>query len=284
MTAQVSEVLIYNGEKVRLHSAPTIPEQHPHIQLDTKQPEFISTACWRGYVGTWEITNRKLYLTSVDGKYIVTAPVFADWYCGTLVIPESEPGEYFHGGWGHDYAKNKLITIVNGEVTNVQYQNKMAPGYIDNWAKQRLNQVVGVLAETADKLYLLPDNNDINRRLIAFTFEQKAIFESMAGKLFITLQACRQRWPISVTLAQPNKIGGNKFHNIAISIPTLLAVELEQLFSFNYHYNSDNTENIIDNIENVWLFSAIEKPKPEAQSTMKYDKPPLDFDDNDIPF
>ncbi|MCE7565369.1 hypothetical protein LZS85_04555 [Aliivibrio fischeri] len=277
MTAQISEILIYNGEKVRLHSAPNIPEQHPHIRLDTSQPEFISTACWRGYVGTWKITNRKLYLNTIKGKYIVTNPVLADWYCGTLVIPESEPGEYFHGGWGYVYAKNKLITIVNGEVTNIRYQDKKATGYIDDWAKQRLNQTFGAIAEAAQELYLLPDDNDKENRLIVFTFDQKTVLETMTGKLVLAVQDSKQFLPISACLAQPCKVGGNHSHNLSVRIPALWAVDLEQTFSFHHRYNSD--DNIIENIDVTWFFSKKEKPKMSNAQ----DEPLMDFDD-DISF
>lgn len=28
--------------------------------------KFPSTACWRGYYGTWEIRDRKLFLTNIE--------------------------------------------------------------------------------------------------------------------------------------------------------------------------------------------------------------------------
>ncbi|MBV7299359.1 hypothetical protein [Enterovibrio paralichthyis] len=282
MTAQISEVLIYNGKKLKLHCTPIIPDNHPLIRHNTSQEESISSLCWRGYVGTWEIANRRLYLNSVDGKYIVTTPVFADWYCGTLVIPESDPGEYFHGGWGRSYAKNKLVTIVNGELTQVQYQNKKHPDHIDDWPKQRLNQVIGAIAEASEKLYLLADNNNKNRRMIAFTFEQKTTFESMAGKLFIAMQSCRQPWPISMTPAQPNTVGGNKYHVLAMSIPTLFAVELDQMIHFDHFCGVDDDKSIMDNIVSSWFCSEAKKPK--APNKTQYNKPPVDLFDEDFPF
>ena len=60
--------------------------------------KFPGTACWRGYYGTWEIRDRKLFLTNIKAylnyNNIVGVEYFfswkkcvlADWFTGTLNI------------------------------------------------------------------------------------------------------------------------------------------------------------------------------------------------------
>ena len=60
--------------------------------------KFPSTACWRGYYGTWEIRDRKLFLTNIEAyldynnivgvEYFFSLKKFvlANWFTGTLNI------------------------------------------------------------------------------------------------------------------------------------------------------------------------------------------------------
>lgn len=59
MTAQISEKLLFEGEK---HAMCTNP-LGDYCALGGELPRFASncTALWRGYVGTWEIINDRLY-------------------------------------------------------------------------------------------------------------------------------------------------------------------------------------------------------------------------------
>lgn len=65
MTAQVAECLIYGDKEIPLFTNP--------LSLYLKQTgtsfEFPHTACWRGYVGTWEIIEssgvERLYLVGL---------------------------------------------------------------------------------------------------------------------------------------------------------------------------------------------------------------------------
>jgi hypothetical protein len=63
MTAQVGETLLINGEEHEMFNEPL----RLLFALMGTQPPFIanSTACWRGYVGTWEIRNERLYLIGI---------------------------------------------------------------------------------------------------------------------------------------------------------------------------------------------------------------------------
>jgi hypothetical protein len=92
----------------------------------------MSTANWRGYVGTWEIQEDRLYLISLngtaelDGKYKdVTlkdlfpdfpSGVFAHWYSGTLRCPRGGRLKYVHMGYGSSYEEDLMIELKKGVV------------------------------------------------------------------------------------------------------------------------------------------------------------------------
>ncbi len=69
-----------------MDSYPPIPENHPKIKKSENGLNVFSTACWRGYIGTWEITKNRLFLVKIEGIYeiIGNEPIFADWFSGIL--------------------------------------------------------------------------------------------------------------------------------------------------------------------------------------------------------
>jgi hypothetical protein len=79
-----------------------------------------STACWRGYVGTWKIKNDELYLVSLQEGYPRTggipldkvnpdwiSPVKATWFTGTIQIGK---------GGGRGKVVTGTLDIKNGKV------------------------------------------------------------------------------------------------------------------------------------------------------------------------
>ncbi|MBD2155207.1 hypothetical protein [Leptolyngbya sp. FACHB-16] len=96
MTAQVDEILIFNGNKTLIAFHPPLPSSHPGIMKveDSKIADSVigSTACWRGYIGTWEIQNDRLYLVSIVGCYqmVNDAPIFAHWVSGLICVPQGK--------------------------------------------------------------------------------------------------------------------------------------------------------------------------------------------------
>ena len=100
--------------------------------------EFTCTALWRGYVGTWEITNDRLYIVGLtgtlkDGSEATLETlfpgypdrVFAHWYSGTLRIPEGKQLEYVHMGYASTYERDRILKIEKGVVIGAH------PGYPD---------------------------------------------------------------------------------------------------------------------------------------------------------
>jgi hypothetical protein len=101
-----------------------------------------STALWRGYVGTWEILDARLYLIDLTGtlksgqeaRLETIFPgfpdrVFAHWYSGKLRIPMGELLRYVHGGYGSVYERDQFITVKKGvTVATCMVVNGEVPG------------------------------------------------------------------------------------------------------------------------------------------------------------
>jgi len=65
MTAQIRELLIYDQKTYEMSCEPFyqyIIKNKLELRL-----HWPNTALWRGYMGEWEITNNKLYLTKISG-------------------------------------------------------------------------------------------------------------------------------------------------------------------------------------------------------------------------
>lgn len=98
MTAQVGETLIFEGEEISIAVSPLLPKHHLGIiQLENKDIEdrnslIGSTACQRGYIGTWEIKNGQFYLVNLVGRYkmISNGPILADWFSGVIRVPQGK--------------------------------------------------------------------------------------------------------------------------------------------------------------------------------------------------
>jgi hypothetical protein len=125
MTAQISEKLLFEGEK---HAMCTNPLGN-YCALGGELPKFASncTALWRGYVGTWEILNDRLYLVDINGSLesgqdvdLETVfpgygtRVFAHWYSGTIRLPQGKMLEYIHMGYGSTYERDLLLEFKKG--------------------------------------------------------------------------------------------------------------------------------------------------------------------------
>ena len=130
MTAQFSEILIYEGEELSLCNEPL----ENFVENNKMDIHFVftSTACWRGYIGTWAIEGDRLYLKSLDAN--INTPdgpkkmglealfpdypdgVFAHWYSGELRCPQGELLQYVHGGFGSIYERDLFFKVKKGVV------------------------------------------------------------------------------------------------------------------------------------------------------------------------
>jgi hypothetical protein len=142
MTGQVREKLILDGAEVSMAFCPELPTasglvtETPALTLSQRinskeWPSYIhSTACWRRYIGTWEIRDGKLYLVDVIGQFQMTTagPIFADWVTAVLRVPQGELIQYVHMGFASVHEAELHIKIEKGHV--IEHRR------IDNSTKQ----------------------------------------------------------------------------------------------------------------------------------------------------
>ena len=134
MTAQVPEVLHYDNQILSMYALPL----SDYFSLKKSEPKFRvdCTAIWRGYVGTWEIVENRLYLIRVDGHFDngdditlrslfldSTDRVFANWYSGEVKAPKGEIIDFAYGGFSSIYEQEIIFQIQNGLVVDIKIQN-----------------------------------------------------------------------------------------------------------------------------------------------------------------
>lgn len=153
-TAQIPDLIIYNGDTLSLYSCPL--NSYPDQDLITPQVLFGSsgcffTACWRNYVATWEIVDNELFLTeirnacyptsmrgvsasfksgvdkdSVGSEYADLKVLFpqkfkngkvkADWVEGKMISPQGKLLYYFHDGFQSIYETEMEFTVEKGKL------------------------------------------------------------------------------------------------------------------------------------------------------------------------
>ena len=55
---------------------------------ETLARDIFTTSCWRRYIATWAIVERKVYLKAIVGRYKLVSEemLFAYWYTGKIVL------------------------------------------------------------------------------------------------------------------------------------------------------------------------------------------------------
>lgn len=128
-TAQRPDRLLYKGKPRALLCNPLeaffalYPDKRPKVKA-------TSTALWRGYIASFELKKKQLYLIDVaievyqDKSYqekSVMQDIFpgkdtikADWYSGFLIIPDGKLKKYIHMGYASLYKRYLIIKIDKG--------------------------------------------------------------------------------------------------------------------------------------------------------------------------
>jgi tetratricopeptide (TPR) repeat protein len=90
---------------------------------------YLSTACWRGYIGTWEIKDGRFFLVGIHGMYklLGNEPIFADWFTGVLRIPRGEVLNYVHGDFLSVYEGEVRVSIERGIVVQTRVIDNRSP-------------------------------------------------------------------------------------------------------------------------------------------------------------
>jgi len=159
MTAQAMEKIFINGGKRYMASEPLAA----YLATLKERPKFFfpDTGCWRGYYGTWEIKENKLYLIDLecytadlekrvmskhgmDFLFPMQKRVFAEWFTGELRIPEGDMLNYVHMGYESKYEIDSFISIEKGIVTGKRHVDNLV-----EMAKEIINE----------EKEIKPDNN-----------------------------------------------------------------------------------------------------------------------------
>ena len=135
MTAQIAEKLTYQGHTYSMCTQPL----DDYFSLADVDPGFDTRSCtalWRGYVGSWEIRDDRLYLVGLNASRENGSPasladifpdfpdrVFAHWYTGWLRVPQGKMLEYKHMGYASVFEEDLFITIDKGVVTDTHVQS-----------------------------------------------------------------------------------------------------------------------------------------------------------------
>lgn len=125
MTAQAAERLMYNGQQLSMCSTPLdvfLANSGRDLQFQDR-----STACWRGYIASWEIRGDRLYITDISatlangqdatlGDLFPGYPdgAFAHWFTGEVRCPMGKQIKYVHMGFSSQFEKDLFLEFKAG--------------------------------------------------------------------------------------------------------------------------------------------------------------------------
>ena len=134
MTAQVAEILHYDGQKQSMCSEPL----GAYFALAKVEMSFDvpSSALFRGYVGEWEIRENRLYLIGLTARLRTGSEVnlatlfpdfpgrvFAHWFSGRLRVPQGKLIKYVHMAYASTYENDLFIDVTMGVVERSAVRN-----------------------------------------------------------------------------------------------------------------------------------------------------------------
>ncbi len=146
MTAQFSEKLNWSGKKLAMCSEPLdfwLSANGLNLQFG-----MSSTACWRGYIGSWEIINDRLYLIGFDARTEDGKPlgledlfpgyskgVFAHWVTREVRCPQGKMLDYVHMGYASTYEMDLYLTFIKGYLVSkrLETNGKAKEGSTDGY-------------------------------------------------------------------------------------------------------------------------------------------------------
>jgi len=139
-TAQIPDILIYEGQQYFIFTNPL----EDYFGAANPRPmdlfQMHCTACWRGYIATFEIRNNELYLNGliegtcsdeerrdVDISRIFKdqdgLPIRSSWFSGVIRCPLGEQLAYVHMGYDSVYEKELLLTFEKGNLVGTEIIN-----------------------------------------------------------------------------------------------------------------------------------------------------------------
>jgi hypothetical protein len=181
MTAQEPEILIFNGKKMMMTTNPSIDENVVPKPFGLG----LRTSNYRGYIGTWEIKDGKLYLNDVEGGYMKEKPIFADWVSHELRVWNGNLLRYVHAGYGSMYEEDIIFEVENGVVQNIRTKNN-----VEEYKKQAIQEVQDSSNKTnisfLYSIYLDP-NGELSR-LIGKSTDRREEYIALQKELEVEFQ------------------------------------------------------------------------------------------------
>ncbi|MGL4229209.1 MAG: energy transducer TonB [Tannerellaceae bacterium] len=140
-TAQAPDYLIYKGDTLAIYSNPLesfFAKEGRRDRIFDKYG-YKSTACWRGYIGYWELRNDSLFLVEVRGKSTnidlslifkdreTDHGIFADWVDSPITSPYGRLLLNIHDGYKSIYEFEREFFFKQGVLTEIkEYDNSKA--------------------------------------------------------------------------------------------------------------------------------------------------------------
>jgi len=138
-TEQSPERLIFEGKEVMCENYPL----ESFFEKQSHRPDWLTetnTACWRGYIGLWEIKDGFLFLTKLerdewtdpakDSEVMdithrvfpdAKPPIRADWYSGSIHVPK---GKILRTeGFTSIYERYVVLSFKNGVLSSTKTLN-----------------------------------------------------------------------------------------------------------------------------------------------------------------
>ena len=141
-TAQVGNLLLIDGEYHTLWSQPLAGTPYRVVRR-MEEGWSLTTACWAGHLTVWSLEAEQLWFLGTQeclGSKALSADevlegvtetrVAADWYSGTLVLPQGEVISYAHSGWDTLYSEQRRIVVERGQVMTDSVTQLVAPGFV----------------------------------------------------------------------------------------------------------------------------------------------------------
>ena len=117
MTAQMGDRFLWNGERRSLMGELPLPAARWGI-TERDDHSLMNTACWRGYVATWEVRGDELLLTDLDGRFeLLGGPIPAVWISGVLRLAAGPVQSYVHMGYSTTFEAVIELDVRDGKVT-----------------------------------------------------------------------------------------------------------------------------------------------------------------------
>lgn len=240
MTAQYPEILIYDGVKKEMDCTPELSNNESKIQL-IKGYTPTNPACWRGYVGTWEIKNDKLFLNKILGKFKLRSslPIFANWFSGTLIIPNRKLQEYNHHSFVTKHEQEQ-ITVVSGRViksvVTVKYEQtyKSTATIISDYEKQNINRLLTTVINDAESASIISQESFPEQSLIIIQFKTDKLLEKYLGMLVLCIKRSKPPISLNISMVASKLLENTEVESLIILLKSSWAKEISDFLGVEF--------------------------------------------------